>query len=71
VIRFVVGYYRRHPEFITLLNTENLHKGKHIVKSVRARDTRRRPSRSSASCWPAARPRACSGSTSRRATCTC
>jgi AcrR family transcriptional regulator len=28
VIRFVVGYYRRHPEFITLLNTENLHKGR-------------------------------------------
>ena len=38
VIRFVVGYYRRHPEFVTLLNTENLHKGRHIVKSVRARE---------------------------------
>ncbi|MDD0811162.1 TetR family transcriptional regulator [Curvibacter sp. RS43] len=38
VIRFVVGYYRRNPEFVTLLNTENLHKGKHIVKSVRARE---------------------------------
>jgi AcrR family transcriptional regulator len=38
VIRFVVGYYRKNPEFVTLLNTENLHKGKHIAKSVRARE---------------------------------
>lgn len=38
VIRFVLDYYRKHPEFITLLNTENLHKGKHIAKSLRARE---------------------------------
>ncbi len=38
VIRFMLGYYRRHPEFVTLLNTENLHQGKHIAKSERARD---------------------------------
>ncbi len=38
VIRFVVGYYRKHPDFVTLLNTENLHKGKHIAKSMRARE---------------------------------
>ncbi len=38
VIRFVVGYYRKNPDFITLLNTENLHKGKHIAKSLRARE---------------------------------
>ena len=38
VIRFVHGYYRRNPDFVTLLNTENLHKGRHIVKSVRARE---------------------------------
>jgi AcrR family transcriptional regulator len=38
VIRFVHGYYRRHPEFVTLLNTENLHKGRHIAKSKRARE---------------------------------
>ena len=38
VIRFVLGYYRKHPEFITLLNTENLHKGRHIAKSLRARE---------------------------------
>jgi AcrR family transcriptional regulator len=38
LIRFVIGYYRAHPEFVTLLNTENLHQGKHIAKSRRARD---------------------------------
>jgi TetR/AcrR family transcriptional regulator, upper aerobic nicotinate degradation pathway regulator len=36
VIRFVHGYYRNNPEFVTLLNTENLHKGRHIAKSLRA-----------------------------------
>ena len=36
VIRFVHGYYRAHPEFVTLLNTENLHKGRHIAKARRA-----------------------------------
>jgi len=38
VIGFVLGYYRANPEFVTLLNTENLHKGRHIAKSSRARD---------------------------------
>jgi AcrR family transcriptional regulator len=38
VIDFVVSYYNKNPEFITLLNTENLHRGKHISKSNRARD---------------------------------
>jgi AcrR family transcriptional regulator len=38
VIDFVLSYYSKNPEFITLLNTENLHRGKHIVKSERARD---------------------------------
>jgi TetR/AcrR family transcriptional regulator, upper aerobic nicotinate degradation pathway regulator len=36
VIEFVMRYYREHPEFITLLNTENLHQGRHIVKSLHA-----------------------------------
>ena len=36
VIHFVWTYYQKHPEFITLLNTENLHRGKHIAKSERA-----------------------------------
>ena len=38
VINFVVTYYSKNPEFITLLNTENLHRGKHIAKSARARE---------------------------------
>jgi len=38
VVRFVSQYYRKNPEFVTLLNTENLHKGKHIAKSPRARE---------------------------------
>ena len=36
VIRFMWGYYQKNPEFITLLNSENLHRGKHIAKSLRA-----------------------------------
>lgn len=38
VVHFVMGYYRKHPEFVTLLNNENLHRGKHIGKSLRARE---------------------------------
>jgi AcrR family transcriptional regulator len=38
VIRFIVRYYRDHPEFVTLLNTENLHRGRHIAKFSRARE---------------------------------
>ncbi|HEY2976519.1 MAG TPA: TetR family transcriptional regulator [Burkholderiaceae bacterium] len=38
VIRFMWDYYRSNPEFITLLNAENLHRGKHIAKSLRARE---------------------------------
>ena len=32
VVRFVCGYYRKHPEFVTLLNNENLLQGRHIAK---------------------------------------
>ena len=38
VIGFMWGYYQRHPEFITLLNSENLHRGTHIAKLLRARE---------------------------------
>ena len=38
VIGFVLAYYRKNPEFLTLLNTENLQRGKHIAKSQRARE---------------------------------
>jgi AcrR family transcriptional regulator len=36
IIRFIWSYYYRNPEFITLLNSENLHRGRHISKSRRA-----------------------------------
>lgn len=36
LVRFMWTYYRDHPEFITLLNSENLQRGKHISKSMRA-----------------------------------
>jgi AcrR family transcriptional regulator len=38
VVRFIVHYYRSNPEFVTLLNTENLHRGKHIAKSPQAKE---------------------------------
>ncbi len=38
IIRFVLGYYRKNPDFVALLNTENLHRGRHIAKSLRARE---------------------------------
>lgn len=38
LIEFTWDYYIAHPEFITLLNSENLHRGKHISKSLRARE---------------------------------
>ena len=38
MVRFVVRYYRAHPEFVSLLNSENLARGKHIGKSRRARE---------------------------------
>lgn len=38
VIRFIWGYYQKNPEFITLLNSENLLRGKHIAKSAKARE---------------------------------
>lgn len=36
IVAFVMAYYREHPEFVTLLNSENLHRGRHISKSRRA-----------------------------------
>lgn len=35
-VRFIWDYYLRHPEFITLLNDENLHRGRHVARSPRA-----------------------------------
>lgn len=38
IIRFVWHYYQKNPDFITLLNSENLYRGKHLARSERARD---------------------------------
>lgn len=35
---FTWEYYLAHPEFLTLLNSENLHQGRHVAKSSRARE---------------------------------
>lgn len=32
IITFIIYYYHDHPEFVTILNSENLHRGKHIAK---------------------------------------
>jgi len=36
--RFTWEYYIAHPEFLTLLNSENLHQGRHLAMSGRVRD---------------------------------
>ena len=33
VVRFTMNHYLTHPELLTLLNNENLHKGKYVSKS--------------------------------------
>lgn len=37
LVRFTWDYFREHPEFITLLNNENLHKARHLHGSARIR----------------------------------
>jgi len=37
LIRFTWDYFLAHPEFITLLNSENMHRASHLRKSRRAR----------------------------------
>lgn len=38
LIEFTWDYYLAHPEFMTLLNSANLHKGRHLEGSRRARE---------------------------------
>jgi len=33
LVEFTWDYYLAHPEFLTLLNSENLHKGRHLKRS--------------------------------------
>ncbi len=35
LVQFTWRYYLDHPEFLTLLNSENLHKGRHVRRSAR------------------------------------
>lgn len=37
LVAFTWDYYIAHPEFLTLLNTENLHRARHLRKSARVR----------------------------------
>lgn len=38
IITFTWDYFLHHPEFITLLNSENLHQAKHLKKSANIRE---------------------------------
>ncbi|HEU0204869.1 MAG TPA: TetR/AcrR family transcriptional regulator [Burkholderiaceae bacterium] len=38
LIAFTWDYYLAHPEFLTLLNSENLHRARHLKKSARVRE---------------------------------
>ncbi|TFZ08577.1 TetR family transcriptional regulator [Ramlibacter humi] len=38
LVEFTWDYYLQHPEFLTLLNSANLHKARHLQESKRARE---------------------------------
>ena len=38
LVKFTWDYFLEHPEFMTLLNSENLHKGRHVARSRRVRE---------------------------------
>ena len=38
LVQFTWEYFILHPEFLTFLNSENLHKGRHVKKSRRVRE---------------------------------
>jgi AcrR family transcriptional regulator len=38
LVEFTWNYYLAHPEFMTLLNSANLHKARHLAESQRARE---------------------------------
>ncbi len=55
LIAFTWNYYIAHPEFLSLLNSENLHRARHLKKSAQVRThARRRWCRRSPKCWCAA-----------------
>jgi AcrR family transcriptional regulator len=38
IFRFTWNYYQAHPEMLTLLNNENLQKGRHVARSKRVKE---------------------------------
>jgi AcrR family transcriptional regulator len=38
LVDFTFDYFVAHPEFLTLLNSENLHRGRHLSRSLRLRE---------------------------------
>jgi len=38
LVEFTWNYYLEHPEFLTLLNSANLHRARHLESSQRARE---------------------------------
>jgi len=38
LVEFTWDYFLAHPEFMTLLNSENLHEGRHVARSRRVRE---------------------------------
>jgi AcrR family transcriptional regulator len=38
LVEFTWNYFLEHPEFMTLLNSENLHQGRHVRRSRRVRE---------------------------------
>jgi AcrR family transcriptional regulator len=42
LVGFIWDYFNAHPEFITLVNSENLHKAKHLKASTRTTDMSRK-----------------------------
>lgn len=38
LVIFTWNYYLKHPEFLTLVNSENLHRGRHLKRSARIKE---------------------------------
>ena len=64
LIDFTWRYYVEHPEFVALLSTENLQRGRHITKSIKVKLLSRPVLDILATSWPRARARRSSGATS-------
>ena len=61
LVAFTWNYYVAHPEFIRLLNSENLQRGNNVKRSKRVGASPRPARKRCATCCAGARPRECSG----------